>query len=450
MGVFTIVVQAGRLLRAHWPALLAWFLAGILARYVVIEIAGFVGAYTAVGGMLLLPLAILARLISFVAMFLVLRDGMRQLGRIAPAPHDPAGRRRAFVDALLGGILPFFAFYAARGYLSEDVSAYLTRGLEVQAGEILGTLDTGETITTEATLTDLQLGPITAVMVVVAYAGRWAWKRHRARLPASLSIVAVYLEAVWVFVSVTLIAQLLGGLRGWVDGRQAMAWVTDARAAIGEAFAPVAWLWQGVDWLVRELGGVILVPMAWLTIAGVIYGQAVVAQAPRLSSPRLERVRKRMGKIPGQARRRLSDVGKDLTGRFRSIWNAVVLMWQAGPVLIGGFVLLYTLVQALTTVLGIGFTRALGPHDFQSFWAVFGPLLFLVVPILIEPLRLSIVASAYDSTIGTLISSELEKEAGETGDGVEDLDVDDEGTDGVLGHEIVDDHGVGDPEVGQT
>lgn len=448
--MLTVIVRAGRLLHAHWPALLAWFLAGILARYVVVQVAGFVGAYTATGGMLLLPLAILARLISFVAMFLVLREGMRQLGRVAPLPQDPAARRRAFVDALLGGILPFFAFYAAWGYLSEDVSAYLTRGLEVQAGEILGTLDTGETITTEATLTDLQLGPVTAVMVVVAYAGRWAWKRHRERLPKAVSVAAVYLEALWVFVSVTIIAQLLSGLRGWVDSRQAMVWVTDARTAIGDAFAPVAWLWQGVDWLVRELGGVILLPMAWLTIAGVIYGQAVVAQAPRLASPRLERVRKRMGKLPNQARRRLTDVGKDLTARFRSIWNAVVLMWQAGPVLIGGYVLLYTLVLALTTVLEIGFTRVLGPHDLHSFWAVFGPLLFLVVPMLVEPLRLSLVASAYDSTIGTLISSELEKESGEAGNDVQDLDVDDEGTDGVPRHEKVDDHRVGGLDVDQA
>jgi hypothetical protein len=62
----------GRLLAAHWPALIAWFFAGILGRCLAVEGARFVGAYTAIGGFLLLPLASLARLISFVAMFLVL------------------------------------------------------------------------------------------------------------------------------------------------------------------------------------------------------------------------------------------------------------------------------------------------------------------------------------------------------------------------------------------
>src|SRR3546814_13520776 len=77
----------GRLLAAHWPALMAWFLVGILGRYLAIEFAGFVGASTAIGGFLLLPLASLARLISFVAIFLVLRDGItrrseeRRLGK---------------------------------------------------------------------------------------------------------------------------------------------------------------------------------------------------------------------------------------------------------------------------------------------------------------------------------------------------------------------------------
>src|SRR5690348_15733332 len=105
--MIAVLRVGGQLLWRHWPALLALYLAGTLGRYVAIEVAGFVGAYSAIAGALLFPLAILSRLVALVAMLLVLRDGMVQLGVLAPVPADRATRRRAFVDALLAGILPF-------------------------------------------------------------------------------------------------------------------------------------------------------------------------------------------------------------------------------------------------------------------------------------------------------------------------------------------------------
>lgn len=73
----------------HWPALTAWFLAGVLGNYLAIELAGFVGAYSSAFGMLLLPIAVLIRVISSVAMFLVLRDGLRTQEQSQAARHRP-------------------------------------------------------------------------------------------------------------------------------------------------------------------------------------------------------------------------------------------------------------------------------------------------------------------------------------------------------------------------
>lgn len=81
----------GILLWTRWPILLAWFLFGILVRYVAIEIAGFAGAYNETIGVLLLPLTVLGRLVALVAMFLVLRDGMSALR--GDIPQDRATRR---------------------------------------------------------------------------------------------------------------------------------------------------------------------------------------------------------------------------------------------------------------------------------------------------------------------------------------------------------------------
>lgn len=406
--VLAMLKTTGRLLAAHWPALLAWFLAGVLVRYLVIELAGFVGAYSAVGGLLLMPLAILARLVGFVAMFLTVRDGMARLGAIAPLPPSASERRRAFVDALLAGVLPFFAFYAAWGYLRDDMAAYSARALEVQtevngASELLG----GEAVARGAgTIDQLGFEPVTILLIVVAFAGRWAWNRYRDRLPRLLSLVAVYLEAIWVFLTVMLLSQATGWIGEWVASRQGMVWLADLRAWTAEQLVPIAWVWEGVEWLLGELGGVILLPVAWLTIAGVIYGQAVAAEAPQLSVGILDRARHGWGALPSGVRRRLADIGGELVSRFRPIGRAFVLMWRAGPVLIGGYILLATLLVAGERLLGYGITRAIGPHDLKTFWFVADTAILLVVPLVTEPVRIALVSSAYDAVIGRLATTD--------------------------------------------
>lgn len=394
----------GRLLWRHWPALLAWYLAGILGRYAVIEVAGFVGAYDAVAGSLLLPLAILARLIALVAMLLVLRDGMRQLNAIAPVPVEAWARRREFFDALMGGILPFFAFYAVWGYLREDAAAYSNRLLEVSTSLSAQAIFEETTQAGDGLAGEIVLTPLTVGIVVVAFALRWLLKRYRDRLPAWFGVFAVYLETVWVYFAVTVIGIVLGSVTAWVGSRQAMVWLGDLRETIATAFLPLAWIWEAVEWLLGEAGGIILLPVAWLTIAGVVYGQAVAAEVPTedLGGEAGRRIRSRYRSLPARVRARLADMWEEVVSRFRPIGKALVLMWRTGPVLIGGFVLLYTLLLALQGVLDWAVTRTVGPQDLDEFWLVNDQLIFLLVPVLMEPVRIALVASGYDSVIGRL------------------------------------------------
>ena len=400
-----MIAMAGRLLVAHWPVLLAWYLAGTLGRYMGIELAGFVGGYSALGGILLLPLPILAKLVSVVAMLLVLRDGMLRLGVIAPPPADGAARREAFRDALLSATLPFIAVYGVLGFLIEDVAAYLDAALTVKIGRDTLATATGTVVDTSGTVDSLTWEPWTIAVVVLAFAGRWAWKRWQERLPRWTSIAATYLEALWVFLATYFVGDALGQVTAWVDSRQAIAWLGEARAAVGGWFAPLGWLWDGTLWAVGQAGVILLVPLAWLTIAGVVYGQAVTPQGVRWRGRLVTRARSRYRVVPERLRRRLTDLGAGVGARFRPIWRAVVLMWRGGPVLIGGYVLLYTLVLLAQQWLRIGVTRVVGPHDFETFWLVAGTPLLLLVPLVIEPVRTVLIAAAYDSTIGALIGA---------------------------------------------
>lgn len=404
-AVLDVLRTAGRLLWRHWPVLLALYLGAILARYVVIEVAGWVGSYDAVAGSLLLPIAILARLVALVGMLLVLRDGMRQLRAVAPLPVDGRARRREFAAALMAGILPFFAFYAAWGYLREDAAAYSARVLEQSTVrdlvEAAGGVDAGG----DGLAGAITLTPITVAIVGVAYALRWLLKRHRDRLPKWFGVIAAYLEAVWVYFAAVVISIVLGVVTSWVQSRQAMVWLADFRETISSALVPLAWLWEAVEWLLGEAGGIILLPVAWLTIAGVVYGQAVAPQAvptDALGGEVGRRIRTRYRSLPQRLRARLGDLWADLVGRFTPIGRSLVLMWRAGPVLIGGFVLLYTALLWLQGVLEWAVPRGFGPHDIGEFWLVNDQLIFLIAPLLIEPIRIALVAGGYDAVIGVL------------------------------------------------
>lgn len=377
---------------------MAWFLAGTLANYGVIQLAGWVGAYSAIGGALLLPVGVLARLISYVAMFLVVRDGMRQLDAIAPLPETGAARRETFLKALLGSILPFVAFYAAWGLMREDVVAYFQRVLAVNTDLIFTDQQVGD-----GAVGELTIGVWTIVVIVVAFALRWLIKRYNGRLPAAFAFVAVYLEVLWVYLSLMVISDAVGVITTWVQTRQAMVWLAGVREWVSAQLVPVAWVWDAVEWVLGEAGGIILLPLAWLTIAGVIYGQAVAPQQVSLRGALVDQARSRWLRAPGWIRARLADIWSEIVSRFQPIGRAIVLMWRAGPVLIGGYVLLYTLLLALESLVGIGLTRVFGPNELGAFWMVNDQIILLAIPLIIEPLRIALVSSSYDQVVGRLV-----------------------------------------------
>jgi len=392
----------GRVLARHWPALLAWYLAGVLVHYWVVALAGFVGAYTTVGGFLILPLAVLARLISMVGMLLVLRDGLRSLQAVAPLPESASERRRTFVTALLASILPFFAVYTAQGLLRDDAQAYTLRALARATEERQSTLLTDRVFEPGDNIDQLSVNAWTIGVIVVAFAARWAWGRCSATLPKALSLLAVYCEVVWVFFTLYLINDLFESVNGWVDTRMALVWVADARQTISGWFAPFVWLGDGMAWLLSQVGPVLIAPLSWLTVAGVVYGQAIVAEKLSVQHRLIAQMRERAARVPNPLLRRVRDLGTELGSRFVPIGRALLLMWRAGPVIIASYALLYTALIVGETWLRYGESRLIGPQDFDLFWAVYWPVIYLLPPLIVEPIRIALIAGAYDTTFGML------------------------------------------------
>jgi hypothetical protein len=393
--VFSILTLTARLVAARWPQLLALYLAGWLARYLLIELAAVFGAFSALAGLLILPLAILARLGSFIAMFLVLRRTMPAFSDLSGREDDGVGvdgkrlPQGKVSSIFLASIVPFFAFYAVWKLFEEDTLQYTKSALEK--------IDYFNGRPISAAI-NLIVDPLTITIVVVAFAGRYLIKRFANKLPRWTNLIAVYLESVWVYVTIFLIANQTENLQGWVDSRAATHLFTDLRASLTEWFAPIGALWGGVEWVIGVAGGLVLLPIAWLTLAGIVYGRALVQPkiALRVDNRQLSRVRNRLGLLPNGVRDRAKDVSKGFVGRWTPLANAVVLIWRAGVMAMGIFVLAYTVLEAANLWLRFAGVQLIGPHPLNTWWMNFDDMLSFVVSVLVEPVRIALIAAAYD------------------------------------------------------
>ena len=397
--MFSIVTSTLRLAAARWPVLLACYLAGWLARYLIIEVAALIGTTDALAAFLVMPLAILARLASFIAMFLVLRRDMPAFSELATDGKDAVdrttdtpGRTRPSVQELfLASILPFFAFYAAWQFMAADTMQY--------AASALAKINFFDGTDTSAGVLNLQLTWASAAAILISFTGRYLLKRFSGRLPRWTAVLTVYLEAVWVYLTLFLISTYRDDFDGWIANRAAMHWVSDLRATLGDIFAPLGYAWDAVAWAIGEVGGLVLLPVAWLALAGIVYGRALASTPLPLRVPTnryVQGVRIRYAKVPRAFTRRFNDVSGDFVGRWKPLANALTLVWRAGVVPMGIFVLAYTVLEAAGSWLGFGAIRLIGAHDLEAWWMTMDGVLIFLLDVLLEPLRICLIAAGYD------------------------------------------------------
>lgn len=399
----------GRVLWGHWPALLAWYLGGQLIHKYWIEFAGWVGGSTAAGGMLLMPVALMAQLVSYVAMFLVVRDGLRNLRAVAPAVLTGAARRAEFLDAIFAAMVPFVAFYAAQGFLRKDMAFYASEAWEETSAQMWrdwgnGTTSDSAGFAWDGRGSDLGITPLSVGILIAAYLLRKLWVRYEGRVPKWLAPVGVYLEAVWIYLGATIIFDVLALANGWVQTRVGVIWLEAFGGWFAEHLAVVSVVWGVIVATIGQIVGVTAQPLAWLAVAGTIYGQTLSVEkiALRIRNKRVRLARARYGRLNAGLRRRIADFFAPVVGKFTPLWNAITLMFRAGPLLIAGYVFAYSLWLFGSEWFRIAGYHAFGPHDRNTFWAVWSPFIAIGLAAVTESIRIAITASAYDSALGLL------------------------------------------------
>ena len=384
---------AARAYARCWPALLAWFLLGWTARLVLLRLAAAIGNDIPIVGQLILPLAVIARLASYVAMFLVLRAALPTVADAEPPPADRRRMRflRRWGGAISAAILPFFVIYAAWGMISEDSRDYASAALD--QADLWGG---GSSRALDVVVDVWSLG-----LVVLAFLGRWLLQRFSERLPSWTSAIAAYLEAVWVLVALLIVRELLAGVPGWFATRRMFAPIVDAVALWREQQPWFRWIGDSVSWLSTQLGDVVFQPLAWVALAAIVYA-GVAQRANATANIRVARARAAVTQRWSRLHPRLRGLLTAATGGFQERWlpiaGSIRIVWSAGPLALGGFLLSYAVVHAFGEWLAIGLMRVLGPHEYLFWTAVDDPIGLLVVA-LVVPVQLTLVASAYDTAL---------------------------------------------------
>ncbi|MBX9244202.1 hypothetical protein ICW40_05200 [Actinotalea ferrariae] len=407
----SVLRDTGRLLAAHWPALVLLAVLVVLSRELLLDVAVVVSRSSGVVSTLVMAVVPFCQLLAVVGMLLVLR------GRHAPtaatpdeaAPLDPAhppSRRArlargvsALVVATAAVLVPFLLVYEHDGQLGQDLLAH---------GFALAT----DTIALEGDI-DERLTDGTSVVVVATVAVALAARRLLTllirRTPAAregrralLRLAAGYCEAVWVVLGFYVVADTLGSFAGWWSSRAAgvavAEWWEGVAGTLPHLAAWVAVALAGLGLLVNAAVTGLVIPLAWLNLAAVVYG----VEATKVLHARDLAARRRLGAVVSRVGDERTDRAlallTDPERRFGAVIGAAGLIARAGwrPVLVVCLVFLVT--DNVGLLLWEAARVVVGPESLNA-WVALAPWLDTVGTVASRVLTLALVAAAANAIL---------------------------------------------------
>lgn len=200
-----------RILWRYWPQLMALSVVGIIGNLLLNELAAMIGQLNTLAGLSSLSLVVLLKLVIIVGLFEIVRpalpalDAAAQAATSQPAPAEAeVPSSGGFASALTLTLVPFFAFYAAWGFLSDTVRDYSKLVLDLMmAGE-------------SGNLLQVSGGSWLFVSVAVAWVvRRFAKFMHKRSKAAIWPLVIVICEANWAFIALFVVSNWQGEIRAW-------------------------------------------------------------------------------------------------------------------------------------------------------------------------------------------------------------------------------------------
>ncbi|MFT3888444.1 MAG: hypothetical protein QM713_09830 [Arachnia sp.] len=349
-------VDAGRALAAHWPQLIALFLAGWTGRMGFLWLATVVSDVSPTVAVLILPLAPMATLLSFVLM-------LRALAPTLPAFSgmvEPAGVRARWTKNLtVAGqvLIPFLAVYASSGLLKQDVAVFLTDStVDESMNTAVQNIDWGRAdyapgLTIVAfVVVGLVLRKVISILGLVEKHLAWA-------------AFAAYLEVLWIMTLANALTAQIDTVGEWVMSRRVVAAVVDWWEAV-VAFARTWGGWavavvDAVAGMLGNLGSVVVVPVAWLAIGAAVYGHQL--SASKLPMDSHEEATKRIAKVPHPVRRVVSHVVEPVVTPVQNTLDAIRKVAVAGILPMVMFCVVFLVASGVQSVVALFMRAVVGP-----------------------------------------------------------------------------------------
>jgi hypothetical protein len=398
------------LLVRFWPQLLLLGSIGYIVRDLLLNASVNVGMKHPLGGMVVLSLVVLTKLLVVVLMFGVLRPAMpalatlRQQSSGAGASVDRSTTGDHMLAVTAAAILPFFAYYAAWGFLGDTVREYSRLAFErVQFGE-------------KVNIFDLAHSRGLAVSIAACWMIRWIAKRMNARARSPYwRLLIVAADASWIFIGLYALGVWKKDLIAWIGAESlllSLNWpslTSTAHAAGG--FIPVEFRQPALSEQLQNLFFYALLPMVWLVMAAIINGYELSAAPPAAAGPA----------APGSAtwRKWMRDFAKHFLGGYRSRYQPVLtclrLTLSAGLATLLTFVIAYRALNWLGAWLWFGATRWIGAHDLPT-WQLIANVIdvFIGSPsdldggILLDAVRIALLAAVLEYAVATQRTAHME------------------------------------------
>ncbi|MGF6229601.1 hypothetical protein QFZ27_003556 [Inquilinus ginsengisoli] len=404
-----------------WPQLTLLMLVGLLLNDQLLLLSVHIGFADSSLGLAALALVVLTKLVVTVLGFLLMRPALPAVAAAQalsagtavpitgpdpdtvsmPAPTTPTRRQRltGFATTLTIALVPFFAYYAAWGFLNDTIREYSMLSLNLAPfGE-------------SANLLDAIGARWLVVSVVATWILRRLFKALRDRTDAPIwKLLIVLCETNWVFIGLFVLSQWKDEAIAWVASGAAWEWLDrilqTMLTPISTAFAaaPIEQPPPDPSAVATGLFFYALLPLIWLVMAALIYGHDLRADPGWLRHRRLERIGSRYAALPKFLRDFIGHFIGGYRSRYLPIANSIRLVLHADLFLLLVFVVGWRGIGWAADWAWIGATHLIGPHPLDL-WQVLGDGLALLFGspsgttpgILVEPLRICLIAAVLET-----------------------------------------------------
>ncbi len=415
---FTEIVRLiGDTFRLWWKNLvpmLGWFFAGYAAFRLATAGAIWLTVHhhdkIAIG---LFSFGVLAEIAAVVGMIRTCAGSLFRWRDAAAGPGETTDpTRQRLVELLTVTMLPLIAVWSAWGFLDERVSQY--------AGDYLVSQGLGDT---PFDLNDghwkSYLVPI-VVLLVLRRVLEWGDEKWPSR---GATLLLIWVEAFFALLVVVITPTAVRESKHWFAGRRfwhftvqywdsVKDWFKGIKIPIPDGLEFVWGVFDETMWPLFKAG--VAEPLTWLAVTTVVFGHRALAGSGVFRGTRIER----LGGTgtTGSQSRVLAITSKapnlvlgGLREKFYPTLNAFRLLVGVGPVFLGVVCFVYTLHYLAAEWFDVGLMHRIGQRD--PLTAMWESVVWLTKDAIFEPLRIALLAAAFDQCISVSIDKRAEAAA---------------------------------------